>query len=153
MKAASRFDLHSVRFSFRTFGCLGLALFLALGSVSCSKAEKKSEEKKTGGGEVTAALAVKPVVVNLADQDPKYLRAALGLGSNQPKLQEEFEKNPVIQTQVYDTLISVLSAKKSEEILSADGKDKLKEEIKLALNNRLPDRPISDIYITEFLVQ
>jgi flagellar FliL protein len=55
---------------------------------------------------------------------------------------------------VNDVVISVLSSKRSDELLSIDGKERLREELKGRLNALLPqDQKISKIFLTDFIIQ
>jgi flagellar basal body-associated protein FliL len=54
---------------------------------------------------------------------------------------------------VRDTVLSVLSAARAEQLVQADGKRQLKSELLQALQERLPQLGVEDVYFTEFLVQ
>lgn len=56
---------------------------------------------------------------------------------------------------VRDVVISVLAKKNSEELLSLQGKEKLRLELLNEINERLKDEenPIVDIYYTDFFIQ
>jgi len=59
------------------------------------------------------------------------------------------------EIQIKDTLLRVLSSKKSEDVLSADGKERLKEELIEGLNEAvaLEEPPLTAVYFTEFIIQ
>ena len=61
------------------------------------------------------------------------------------------ERLPMIK----DAVIKVLSSKKAEEVLSADGKEHLKEELIEAINEAigLEEGPVTGIYFEDFIVQ
>ncbi len=61
------------------------------------------------------------------------------------------ERQPMIK----DAILRVLSSKKAEEVLTVDGKEKLKEELMEGINEAigLDEEPIVNIYFTEFMVQ
>ncbi len=61
------------------------------------------------------------------------------------------EREPMIK----DAIIRVLSSKTAQEVLSAEGKEKLKEELIEAINEAigLEEAPITNIYFIEFIVQ
>jgi flagellar FliL protein len=114
---------------------------------------------------------IKDKVVNLADPGPsrKYLKISLALQiteapaagakrkappspEEQKKLEEGFSH--ARGAQVNDVVISVLSSKRSDELLSIDGKERLREELKGRLNALLPqDQKISKIFLTDFIIQ
>ena len=54
-----------------------------------------------------------------------------------------------------DAVIKILSQKKSSEVLSIDGKEKLKEELIEAINESiaLEEGPVQQVYFTEFIIQ
>ncbi|MCX6064897.1 MAG: flagellar basal body-associated FliL family protein [Chloroflexi bacterium] len=52
-----------------------------------------------------------------------------------------------------DTVITLLSTKTYEDLYTADGKEKLRQEIMDILSQKLPDLKILSIYFTEFVVQ
>lgn len=61
------------------------------------------------------------------------------------------EREPMIK----DAILRVLSSKKAEDVLTVDGKEKLKEELMEGINEAigLDEEPIVNIYFTEFMVQ
>jgi flagellar basal body-associated protein FliL len=52
-----------------------------------------------------------------------------------------------------DTILSVLASAPPEPLFAADGKQKLKADVLKALQERVPDLGIENVYFTEFLVQ
>jgi flagellar FliL protein len=52
-----------------------------------------------------------------------------------------------------DSVISMLSTLKSDELMTPDGKKKLKLDLLKALNDRLPELKVREIYFNEFMVQ
>jgi flagellar protein FliL len=55
---------------------------------------------------------------------------------------------------VHDALTTVLSAKRADEVSSAAGKERLKDELKAAINRVLPpDHQVVKVYFTEFIIQ
>lgn len=61
------------------------------------------------------------------------------------------ERLPIIK----DSIIKVLSSKKAEEVLTAEGKDHLKEELVEAINEGLglDEAPVTNVYFSDFIVQ
>jgi flagellar basal body-associated protein FliL len=101
--------------------------------------------------QVKSTLHLDTFVLNLADSDERsYLRVGvdLGLGA-EPKRGEE--SAPVAE--VRDTILGVLAQAKAEELLSAEGKTKLKESLLHALQERMPQLEVQEVYFTEFLIQ
>ena len=88
-------------------------------------------------------------VVNLSGRERAYLRVGIALGlSHLPARKEDV---PVAL--VRDTILSILSTARAEQLTQAEGKDKLKAEILQALKDRAPHLGVKDVYFTEFLVQ
>jgi len=57
--------------------------------------------------------------------------------------------------QMRDAIIRVLSSKKAEELLTTEGKERLKEELMEALNEAmgLEEPPVTGVYFSEFIIQ
>lgn len=101
-------------------------------------------------GSVRGSLHLETFVVNLADTDQRsYLRIGIDLG-----LAHELGKSenaPVAA--VRDTILGVLAQCHASDLLSADGKIKLKQDLLHALQERLPALQVQDVYFNEFLIQ
>jgi flagellar basal body-associated protein FliL len=52
-----------------------------------------------------------------------------------------------------DSIISLLSSKTAGQILTPEGKDKLREEIRLRVGAISPGIKILEVYIVDFVVQ
>lgn len=94
---------------------------------------------------------LEPFTANLAQSDgPKrYIRMSLVMKFTSDTKKEEVDaRNP----QISDVIISMLNAKKPEELLKKEGKEYLKEEIKNAINNFLIDGHLEDIYYVGFQI-
>ena len=51
------------------------------------------------------------------------------------------------------TVISLLSSKKAEQILTPQGKDTLRKEVRSKVNSLSPDLNVLEVYIVDFVVQ
>ena len=101
-----------------------------------------------GGG---FTLALETFVVNLsAPGDRAYLRVGITLALSKP-VPKNREEIPTAL--VRDTVLSVLSTARAEQLLQSEGKRQLKNDILRALQDRLPQMGVQDVYFTEFLVQ
>jgi len=93
---------------------------------------------------VTATLHLDTFVLNLADPEQRaYLRVGIDLG-----LQREpgkGENSPPV-AQVRDTILGVLAQSRVEDLLSAAGKQKLKDDLLRALQERVPALAVQEIY-------
>jgi flagellar protein FliL len=109
----------------------------------------------------THAIALDPLLVNLADSGgSSYLRVALTLRvadvsdkkGSKPKEAKATDGGEVV-AEVRDTTLTVLGRQTAEGLMAADGKEKLKAEIKSALSEHNADLKVLDVYFTDFLVQ
>lgn len=110
--------------------------------------EPDSEEKN-----VKHILELQPFIVNLADEDQaRYLRltVSLGLGG---EAKESEKPDLIFTTRARNAILAVLSIKKSGDILSGEGKNKLRKELLEAAQAVSGDAEVSAVYITEFIVQ
>jgi flagellar FliL protein len=59
------------------------------------------------------------------------------------------------EIQIKDTILKVLSSKKAEDVLTPDGKERLKDELVEGLNEAvgLEEPPLISVYFTEFIIQ
>jgi flagellar FliL protein len=102
-------------------------------------------------GQVNAVLHLEPFVVNLADPEEKaYLRVGIDLG-----LREEVQKDSgaLPTALVRDTLLSVLTSCDPNQLLTVEGKSKLREDLLQAVQKRAPGLGVNEVYFTEFLIQ
>lgn len=117
-----------------------------------------------GGGEHGAAAGgapaaktegllypIEPFTANLAQGDGprRYIRISLVLKFTKETKKEEVDAR---KPQISDTIISMLNAKKPEELLKREGKEYLKEEIKTSINNFLVDGHLEEIYYVGFQI-
>lgn len=100
---------------------------------------------------VRSTLHLETFVLNLADTDQRsYLRVGIDLGLTQEAKHGE-EAAPVAE--VRDTILTVLAEAKLNDLMSAAGKARLKQDLLHALQQRLPRLGVDEVYFTEFLIQ
>ena len=94
---------------------------------------------------------IDPFTANLAQgEGPKrYIRISLVLKFSKETRKEEVDAR---KPQISDAIISMLNAKKPEELLKKEGKEYLKEEIKTSINNFLVDGHLEDIFYVGFQI-
>ncbi len=103
-----------------------------------------------GPSSIQSTVHLETFVLNLADADQRaYLRVGIDLGLGRELKRDE----PIPAAQIRDTVLGVLSQYKAEELLTSDGKTKLKEKLLRTLQERIPRLSIEDVYFTEFLIQ
>ncbi len=121
-------------------------------------------EKKTEGGHGEAAgghggehaeegilYQLEPFTANLAKGDgpSRYIRLSIVLKFNKDTKKEEVDGR---KPQISDSILSLLNAKKPEDLLKAEGKNFLKEEIKNSINSFMVDGQVIDIFYVAFQI-
>lgn len=102
---------------------------------------------------VKKIIDLQPFIVNLADEnESRYLRLTVSLGIGGAEGAEE-KPDQLFITRVRNAMLAVLSEKKSDEILSVDGKAKLRKELLKAAQAASEEPHVEAIYITDFIVQ
>lgn len=123
-----------------------------------SKKEDKSEESASefdgalpDDENVKHVVELQPFIVNLTDsEDARYLRMTVSLGVGE----EGGEKpDPLFLTRVKNAMLTVLTTKKSEDVLTTEGKAKLRSELLKAAQAASEKPHVEAIYITDFIVQ
>ncbi len=96
-------------------------------------------------------LHLETFVLNLADPGQRsYLRVGIDLGLSRELGRGE---NALPVGPVRDTILGVLGQSQADELVTAKGKAKLKEDLLHALQQRVPGLGIEEVYFTEFLIQ
>ncbi|MCC7107048.1 MAG: flagellar basal body-associated FliL family protein [Chloroflexi bacterium] len=119
-------------------------------------------------GPAGIAFPTRERIVNLADTGlMRYLKTTIVLevavqglqgelpkGDEYKKKQDELAKDLRGQTAAIDDQITnILSAKTSGELVSNDGKQRLKDELKSRLNTVLGEDRVLAVYFTDFIIQ
>jgi flagellar protein FliL len=116
-----------------------------------SKTEANATPPKTDTAPA-AIIHLESFIVNLADTDQiTYLRVSIDLGVGKPPAKKEGDSLPTAP--IRDAILGVLATRKSAELLTPDGKLKLKQDLLAALKSKVPDLDAREIYFTDFLVQ
>lgn len=91
-------------------------------------------------------------IVNLADTDQvTYLRVSIEVGTGKAPSKKESETLPTAP--IRDAILGVLATRKSQDLLTPEGKLRLKQDLLAALNEKVPGLDAREIYFTDFLVQ
>jgi len=160
--------------------CAGIPVLFLGGGEEEAKDEHAAEEEEV---KHLATVALDPIIVNLSantaflkvsmilEYDAGILdKAALeaaghaeggGHGGGASGGGGEAEgggMHPIMtarQPMIKDVILRILSSKKPEEVLTSEGKEKLKEELIEGINEAigLEEEPVVNIYFTEFMVQ
>jgi flagellar protein FliL len=114
--------------------------------------DKAKLAKEAQHPKVKDVLGLEPFLVNLADADEvRFLKATFQLGMEEELKEEskEASETPAIR----DSIISLLSSKTADQILTIQGKDKLREEIRARINAIASENKVIEVYIVDFVVQ
>jgi flagellar FliL protein len=96
-------------------------------------------------------LPLEPFIVNLAEAGGKrFIKITMEIELSSKELEVEVKGRI---PQFKDHIITVLSSKAMDEVITAEGKFKLKEEIMARLNQNLKGGTVRNIFFTEFVVQ
>ena len=105
-------------------------------------------------------LPLDSFTVNLADpEEGRFLRATLALGvdGQLPVIakgeSKAVENGDVSMATIRDSILTVLAQCTSAQLLTPDGKAKLKTDLINSLNRDVPGLRAREVYFTEFLVQ
>jgi len=134
-----------------TGGFLGRRYFLGANAAS---ANAKSGDAAGAMGKVKSMMNLDSFLVNLADMDAaRFVKVTFRLGLDESKLGEEYASDQVILAATRDRIISVLSTKTADEILTPEGKEQLRKEIRERVNQILPRGKVVEVFIMDFVVQ
>jgi flagellar FliL protein len=135
------------------FLVIGLVIVILAGSViavfSTFKGGKGKEKERSP--KETVIYSMEPIVVNLFDPTGKrYLQIRLAFELKDKKMEEEIKIN---DPKIRDVIISTLSTKTPEDVLQPEAKDLIKNELLQKINSALGEEAISNIYITQYIVE
>lgn len=104
--------------------------------------------------DVKAVVELPAFIVNLADtEQARYLRMTVSLGVGGEEGGESEKPDQLFMTRVRNAMLAVLGEKKSDEILTVEGKAKLRKELLKAAQAASEEPHVEAIYITDFIVQ
>jgi len=131
-----------------------LAVFFVCLTVSVTPIFANAEEKH-GEGEGkkvdTSLVQLDPFIVNVnGTAGPRFAKLGVCLDLLTPALADRVKtRNGAIR----DAVIMSVSSKTDQDIMSADGRLQLKEELMDKINTVLGDKEVKSIYFTEVVVQ
>lgn len=105
---------------------------------------------------------IKDRIVNLADiKSKRYLKVSLAIQFEAPEVElpeeqekEEWAKEIAAKGPVIDDAVTgILTTKTYDQIITPEGKEALKEEIREKVNHQLGEEEVERVYITDFVVQ
>ena len=113
------------------------------------KQDQVAEAIEKGG-----ALPLEPFVVNLADADAaRYLRIRVSLMVDDKLAIKELSENTALQMKVRDVILQMLTVKTSKDLISEEGKARLREEIEARITGYFKHPKLVDVMFTEFVIQ
>ena len=137
----------------------GVGAFLAMGgkkeAVEGEEEYLEEEGEHAEGGDghggplPPAILPLETFIVNLQVKG-SFLRTTVQLEFAEPELPASAEND---MPKMKDAIIRILSSKSSSEVLMSDGKEKLRGEIRDAVNEVLGSEEVTQVYFTEFIIQ
>ncbi len=110
------------------------------------------------------AVSMEPMLVNLADPGGQsYLRIGIVLRLEEMSAGKE-RKDEAASTKggkvvdeseaaLRDVALTVISNETAEQLLSLEGKEALKQNLKAAMDKAVPGLKVSEVFFTDFLVQ
>ncbi|WP_161571004.1 flagellar basal body-associated FliL family protein [Granulicella sibirica] len=149
-------------------GTVGGAMFYMLktGKIGGGSAAITKVEAHEAVAPKTHAIALEPILVNLADPGGRaYLRLGLtlrvmddepvkGEKPKEEKVEKGVPKGPSeAETAVRDTVLTVLGQQTADGLLEPEGKEALKDKLRVALAAHNPTLKVTDLFFSEFLVQ
>lgn len=143
----------------RAIFIIGALLLVLAGGAAwyfTAKSAAAQPEAQQAEAKIVTVAHLESFVVNLADTDERaFLRVGIDLGliKEPPSSGGHGGKSTLPVAEVRDTIIGVLSNWKAADLLTAEGKSKLKEQLAQALQNSVPELGVKEIYFTDFLVQ
>lgn len=113
-------------------------------------AELEEEESEVAEEDLPGAIfPLEVFIVNLTMKG-SFLKTSIQLEFGTPEVPHHMETSI---PKVRDAIIRVLSSKAAMDILTVEGKEKLREEIKKSVNDAMGGEEVTQIYFTEFIVQ
>ncbi|HYE74503.1 MAG TPA: flagellar basal body-associated FliL family protein [Blastocatellia bacterium] len=101
--------------------------------------------------DVKKIIDLPPFIVNLADQgESYYLRLSVSVGIGESEGEKE---DPLFTTRVRNAMLVVLTTKRSEDVLTQEGKAILRKELLKAARAASSEPKVEAIYITDLIVQ
>lgn len=117
-------------------------------AIDQAEAEKAKKEAENAVGEM---FELAPFVVNLADPKGKrYLKLTITLELETADILEKAEKS---KPKMRDMVIMMLTSLTFEEVMTPEGKIRVRDELLERFNHVMRPSRIKNIYFTEFVIQ
>lgn len=123
----------------------------AKGDTHNSEKEAKTAKGPTEEG---ATITFEPFLVNLADKDAsRYLKTSIRILVSNKEIATKITTGDVLVPRMRDTILSILSTKVANDVISNEGKQQLKKDIIDSVNRFLPEKSAIDVFFIDFVVQ
>ncbi|OGW19371.1 MAG: hypothetical protein A2077_02685 [Nitrospirae bacterium GWC2_46_6] len=132
---------------------LAVITFAVLAAISCSKSDgNQGTGKETKQNiEESVNFALDAFVVNLiTERGTNFLKASLQLELANASL---LDRAKAKTAPMRDAIITVLSNKSPDELMTEEGKLQCKDELILTANRILGDNTVKNLYFTDFVMQ
>lgn len=116
--------------------------------VAESSISNEEDELEEGEEPLGAIFPMEPLVVNLAGGS--YIRLQAQVEFTAREIPRRFYARLVL---VRDSMITLLSQKKADDLITAKGKDQLRGELRDIVNEALHKQEAKKVYFTQFVVQ
>ncbi|MGK7346787.1 MAG: flagellar basal body-associated FliL family protein [Candidatus Nitrospinota bacterium M3_3B_026] len=123
---------------------------LAAAPEPAAKSGEEAPAETEAGASLGATYELDPFIVNLTGDVNRYLKVVVVLQLSDKNVAEEIANR---SPQIKDTVITLLSSKTAEEILSIQGKYDLKMEMAKRINALLTTGVVRKLYFVEFVIQ
>ncbi len=112
--------------------------------------ETAEKEKAAPAVSLGSTIELQPFIVNLSGGGGRYLKTTMVLQLSTPDVAKEITNRA---PQIKDAVITILSSKTADEIMSVQGKYDLKTEIMRRVNTFLSTGVVRELFFVEFVVQ
>ena len=135
----------------------GAFFFLKKGSSGPKNIQAQSSSYESVLNDKNVHIKTIPsMIINLADQSgDRYLKISLALVMNGKEKTKSGESSgeTLEDAAIKNAIITVISTKTSDTLLTLSGKEELKKQLIKAINNALGEDAVKDIYFTDFIIQ
>lgn len=111
--------------------------------------EGEAGHGKGKGGLSGSIIPLDTFIVNLQVKG-SFLKVTIQLEFGEPGQPNTLESD---MPKIRDSIIRIMSGKTAQDILSTEGKEKLREEVKDGVNEAMGSEDVVNVYFTEFIVQ
>jgi flagellar FliL protein len=112
-------------------------------------AEKKPVEQAKAA--VAVFYPMEPFIVNLVDNEgERYLKIVLQMELSDSLLAGELD---ILKPKLRDSILELLASKSSKDMLDANGKQRLRDEVVMRANSFATKGKVLKVYFTELVIQ